>query len=72
VTIAPDMSSGNMQVKSLTTEQLLDFGKSDLLQSVRNTARVSILPDKLTMLDEQSGDIPGKSMMMGFDENGNE
>lgn len=69
VTIAPDMSSGNMQIKSLTTEQLLDFGKSDLLQSTRYTAKVSILPDKLTLLDE-SEDMPGKSVMTGIDENG--
>lgn len=27
VTIAPDMSSGNMQIKPPTTKQLLDFGK---------------------------------------------
>lgn len=69
VTIAPDMSSGNMQIKSPTTEQLLDFGKSDLLQSTRYTAKVSILPDKLTLLDE-SEDMPGKSVMTGIDENG--
>lgn len=33
------------------------------------TAKVSILPDKLTLLDE-SEDMPGKSVMTGIDENG--
>ncbi|WP_127975665.1 hypothetical protein [Bifidobacterium aemilianum] len=54
VTLTPDMSGGMNAKPSAppSNEQMIEFGQSDLLQKADYTAKASILPDKLTMIDE--------------------
>ena len=57
VTLVPDFAKTGMggQIDSPTTEQLIEFGKSDLLQNTIYTAHISVIPEDLTMIDEIEG-----------------
>lgn len=52
VSLVPNMDNPSNQVRALSQDQLLQFGKSNLLQKADYKATISISPDKMTMLDE--------------------